>query len=286
MNMNDELPPLSPETAELYLAPWLDGALSPEKSAAVQALVESDPALAELADAMRQVDGGLPNAFAATLAAPLPIGLARAAAAPLAETAAPVVPARESEAHAPAETAVVPFTRRQRFWPAMAACLLVLVLGGGPAAYIMGHNSGEQVAAAKTGWLAQVAAYHRVYAKEGRHLVEVGPEEAEHIKAWLSKRVGAEVTIPDFRSEGLTFAGARMLVAAGKPVAQLMYTQADGQPVGYCLIAQDKADTPTQTRRDQDLNMATWTADGVGHVVIGWDSPEKLKRLAARATGV
>ncbi len=279
MTGEDELPPLTSETAELYLAPWLDGALSPEKAATLEATIAQDPALAVLAENMAGIDSTLPFAFEAALHAPLPISLARAAAAPV-----PVVDQAGSSGNT-----VVPLgapRSRQWMWPAIAACLLLTVIGGAPASYMLGRDTGEQAAAAKTGWLAQVAAYHRVYAKEGRHLVEVGPDETTHIKAWLSKRIGSPVTIPDFRSEGLQFAGAWMLVAAGKPVAQLMYTQANGLPVGYCLIAQDKADSPAQICKDQDLNLATWTSGGVGHVVIGWDNPEKLKRLANRATGV
>ena len=61
--------------------------------------------------------------------------------------------------------------------------------------------------------------------------MEVGAEEKPHIEKWLSARVGKDVPVPDFSTHGLTFAGARMLVAAGKPVAQYLYTQADGRPI-------------------------------------------------------
>ena len=47
--------------------------------------------------------------------------------------------------------------------------------------------------------------------------------------------MGVAFSIPDLSQFGLTFEGGRLLVAAGKPVAQLMYRLQDGTVIALCL---------------------------------------------------
>lgn len=135
----------------------------------------------------------------------------------------------------------------------------------------------------KPGWLDQVAQYHSVYAKESRHLVEVGADEIEHIKAWLGKRLGRETLVADLSGEGMVFQGARLLVINGAPVAQLMYLPPDGRPLGFCIIKSPKDDAPFKAQQKADLNLVSWRRGGYGFVVIGWTPPDALLAVAETA---
>ncbi|MEM7425635.1 MAG: hypothetical protein AAF441_06040 [Pseudomonadota bacterium] len=265
MSTSDQLPPLAPDTAELYLPLWADGALSPEEAAKIEEYIASDAALADLAGRLADVDRELKSAFAPLAAQPLPSPHAR----------------RRSRIPPPAPR---PSAGRSSLWRIAAALLAVAGLGASYGAYEFGLDRGRQVAAAgqkkPAGWLAHVADYHRVYASEKRHLVEIGPDEEPHIRKWLSARIGKDVPVPDFTEHGLTFAGARMLVAGGKPVAQYIYTQADGRPVGYCVISSPGPDKALQSRSIGGLNLASWKQDGLAFVVVGWDNPDRLEQIA------
>lgn len=124
----------------------------------------------------------------------------------------------------------------------VAASIALLVIGtvGGyfmkdyvsPASIVVANVSAEQ------SWINEIAGYHAVYAKQKRHLVEVKASDASgdnHIQKWLSKSLDHNFNIPNLSSGGLTFEGARLLVVSGKPVAQLMYTSANGDVVALCI---------------------------------------------------
>jgi len=126
----------------------------------------------------------------------------------------------------------------------------------------IGKRTSQQVASARS-WLAEVAEYHQVYAKQTRHLFEVPASEQAHIESWLSKEIGVDFKVPDLGDAGWTFQGARLLVAAGKPVAQMMYTNAEGAVIALFGL-QNGSGTAAEPalRAFGDVHMATWKNHG------------------------
>jgi anti-sigma factor RsiW len=129
-------------------------------------------------------------------------------------------------------------------------------------------------------WIMQVAQYHRIYAREQRHLVEVPADETPHIEAWLGKRLDLPFKVPDLAAFGLTFKGARMLVINGEPVAQLVYLPADGRAFALCVIHSKGEDKPLADSKQDDLNLVSWRVKGYGFVVIGWEDQTELHAIA------
>src|SRR5205807_886539 len=43
----------------------------------------------------------------------------------------------------------------------------------------------------------EVASYHQIYSRETRHLVEVPADQADHLAAWLGKRLERKLVVPD-----------------------------------------------------------------------------------------
>ena len=73
-------------------------------------------------------------------------------------------------------------------------------------------------------WTTQVAQYHRVHtALAPDFLVEVPASDKGAIGDLLDRAFGRPVAVPDLSVFDLDFAGLRILVVDGMPVAQLMY---------------------------------------------------------------
>ncbi|MEM9796170.1 MAG: anti-sigma factor [Pseudomonadota bacterium] len=247
------------------LSAFLDGELPEAETREIEAALATDPALQAELDALMEADAAAQAAFDAMLDEPVPVALAAAI------QSAPV--------GAVANRPEAPSGR----WLIAASAALALLVGafGG---YLVGADRGAPVAiAAAPAWLEDIADYHRVYAAQERHLVEVDATEAEHIQTWLSATIGAPVRIPDLAEHGLTFEGGRLLVAAGKPVAQLMFTDAQARVVALCLIG---TDTPSDGFAERSLggfDMVSWGGAGANFVVVGDEGRGDLTAIAATA---
>ena len=130
-------------------------------------------------------------------------------------------------------------------------------------------------------WLGQISQYHRVYASTARrHLVEVGADEQEHIEQWLAKMLKRPIPVPDLSSFGVTFAGARLLAVNEKPVAQLVYLDADDRPLAFCIIPSSEEAEASTLSINQDLSLVDWRDGQYGYAVVGWSDPALLASLA------
>jgi anti-sigma factor RsiW len=247
------------------LSAYRDGELPEDQARAVEALLAGDPAVQAEYDTLLRGDDAIARAFAAMLHDPVPMALARAVER--AEVAPP-----------PANSPFAP-----RWGTGLAAAVALLLIGGVGGSYLTRSFAPPQVVA--TGWLDQVADYHQVYAAQVRHLVEVPASEMDHLQTWLADSTGVRFTVPDLTASGLTFQGARLLVAAGKPVAQLMYTDAVGQVVAVCFMAGGDAAlgdglSDFATRSIDTVDMVSWKSRDASYVVVAPRGMAGLEALA------
>lgn len=248
------------------LSAYLDGELTEAEMREIEALIARDPdAEAEL-NALMAADVALADEFDQMLQEPVPLDLAAAI---------------NSAPEAPAST-VAP-ARGLSGWAAVAASVALLAIGGG-GGYLAGLQRSQTAVAEIPGWLSDIADYHTVYATQTRHLVEVPASDSDHIRTWLTNTVGATVVIPDLADYSLTFQGARLLVAAGKPVAQLMYTDADGAVVALCLIQSGMANSGFETIKTGGFEMVSWSGEGANYVVVGPEGYSNLQEIAQTAS--
>ena len=326
------------EDRNLRISAYLDGALSPEEAARLEAEAAASPDFAAELEAARAVDAELKGAFDALLEAPLPPALAAvvsgstapgtrvedagptvAAAAPVSD--APAGPPEVSEAEPgepgtaametpeearpdadarevppagaglrdePRQAAFEPANtnRRPIFSASFAAMLALLLVGAGGGALITRAIAPNEELAdghATRGWMAEIADYHRVYARQSRHLAEVPASETAHIETWLGNETGVPFTVPDLAASGFTFQGARLLVAGGKPVAQLLYTDAEGRVLALCALELAGAEPGDFEARSfgVDIEMVRWNGPGSAWVAVG--TPGMPLETVARA---
>lgn len=252
----------------IKLSAYLDGELEAADAREIEALLESDPAARAELDALMAADALASEQFDALLMDPVPLALAqKIRSSPVSRP-----PARVSA---------------RLIGGALAAGLAFFVSGG-----IGGYFLKDQIApggtvVAKAGWLSDIADYHAVYASQQRHLVEVPAEESAHIVNWLGATVGVEFSIPDLSDFDLTFEGGRLLVAAGKPVAQLMYRQSDGAVIALCLQSGSSGGAVSapgfKEQTIKGFDFVSWSANGARYVVIGPGGKPGLAEIASQA---
>jgi anti-sigma factor RsiW len=255
------------------ISAYLDGALPEAERRELEALVATDPAVAAEFEALSRVDAALATGFAEMLAAPVPLHLARAI-----EAAKPELPPVASQ------------TTGITWFRSLAASVALLAVGAAGGAVLTRTLAPVEVAQAAPGWLDHVAEYHAVYAAQGRHLVEVPASEQAHLETWLAEQTGVAFKTPDLSASGLTFEGGRLLVANGKPVAQLMYRDAGGQVVAVCFMtggdaALAEGELAFADRRVGAFDLVSWKDREASFVVIGPAERPDLRQIA-EATAV
>ncbi len=170
--------------------------------------------------------------------------------------------------------------RRRTFGLAAAASIAALLVGisGGMAL----HEAAAPPPRADNALLADIAEYHVIYAREVGDFGAMPATHTAEIEAYLRKLLHRPVRIPDLSQFGLTFQAARMLVADDRPVAQLLYSRAGqtSRPLGLCITAGMPERASLRVTRRDGVTLARWGERGFTYVLVGWDGPEVLTRLA------
>jgi anti-sigma factor RsiW len=79
---------------------------------------------------------------------------------------------------------------------------------------------------------------------------------------------------------GLRFESAYLLSYDGAPLGEIVYVDAHGSPVLFCVIANGGADTPNRSENRRDLALSSWSHGGRGYLVIGRAPGEQVAELA------
>ena len=251
------------ELDENTLVAYVDGELDAASAREVERALETSPVARNTVAKLRSSAALVRAAFADALHEPPPPGL--------------VAMLR----------AATPRRRPQAYWLPLAASIALLIAGGIAGALGVRHfDHAEPIVAAMPAptpvdrLLEDVANYHRVYAREQRHLVEVPATETPHIEEWLGRRLKSQLTIPDLKSQGLTFRGGRLLVFEGRPMAELVYTPADGPPVALCITFASPGMGGAGTEQRGDLTIAHWVDNGYFYSVVGWATDGRMQAIA------
>ena len=267
---------------EVRLSALLDGEIGRDEKDELERLIAADAEARALYETLKRGSQLGTKAFDDLLKEPVPLSLVRK----IKNSEAPVTPSKLSRMAMPS------FSLSPSGPQALAASLILFALGGG-IGYMFGAEPfapAEPVqvaqAPAARNWLDDIAAYHRVYARQQRHLVEVPASDSEHIVSWLSSSVGVDFKLPDLSAQGLEFEGARLLVANAKPVGQLLYKTEDGDILAICFLKNVTAtadDSFDETIRD-DIGMVSWQKGNAAYVVVGPSADATLTELAQKVS--
>jgi len=128
----------------------------------------------------------------------------------------------------------------------------------------------------------QAALAHAVYSPEVRHPVEVGADQEQHLVAWLSKRLGAPVRIPQLGASGFALLGGRLLPASAGPGAQFMYEDDGGRRLTLYVSARGEDGTPSAFRYAQEdgIGVFYWVDERFAYALSGQFGRATLLPLA------
>jgi anti-sigma factor RsiW len=261
------------------LVAYLDGEIEMAERREIEAWLATDPAARETLAALGESANLVRLAFDEVVHEPVPERLIAAARGETVaeETGAQVLPFKRQQT-------AIPRALTRRWWMGMpmAASLVGLLLGSvvaylGVAKLTPGSIAGKQpaveMAAADNAWLDNAAGYFKLSVSAGDGgLVDVpatgDPREALQK---ISQSLPQEVRLPDLKPWGLNFRGARLVVADGRPAAQLVYTtdnKAIG-PLSLIIGSSKEPDIPPTLARRQDVNLLYWRHQGRAYALVG-----------------
>ena len=260
------------------LVAYLDGELETAQRREVEAWLDADPAARQQLAALADSTHLLRLAYDDVLHEALPDRLIAAARGETAEERADakIVPFRRS--------ASAPPVMSNRWWIALpvAASLFGLVVGGGAAYFgvakfvpdsASGKRPSVEAAAANGAWLDNAAGYFKLFVNAGENPGLDVPATGDPREALqkISQSLPQEVRLPDLKPWGLNFRGAKLVVAEGRPAAELVYTT-DNKAIGplTLIIGSSKLPNipPTLDRR-QDVNLLYWRHQGRAYALVG-----------------
>jgi anti-sigma factor RsiW len=269
------------------LVAYLDGELGDAECRQVEAWLAANPAARERMAALAQSAELLREAWAEILDEPVPERLIAAArgARPAEDT-----PARDAEVLVLRPRAGRNSRSPGPIWHrgvgiAAAAALCGLMIGSG-GTYLglrllpAGQAGTDQQLATEANniWLDNAAGYYKLTVSADNLLIDVpASNDANAALQKISQRLPQQVRAPDLKPWGLTFRGARLVVAEGRPAAELVYVT-DNKAIGplSLVIGATKLPdiSPTIDHR-AGVNLLYWRHHGrayalVGHADVGY----------------
>jgi anti-sigma factor RsiW len=263
------------------LIAYLDGEVDVSERREIEAWLDSDPAARDKLAALAESAALVRSAFDEVMHEPLPDRL--------------IAAARGETISVEPSAKILPFKRRRgaggaaaaRSWwlgLPLAASLFGLLLGGSVAYMsvakllpggIGGKQPAAEMAAADNLWLDNAVGYFKLAASAGDGALVDVPATGDAREAWqkISQSLPQEVRWPDLNLKpwGLNFRGARLVVADGRPAAQLMYTT-DNKAIGPLTLiigSSKEPDTPPTLAQRQDVNLLYWRHQGRAYALVG-----------------
>lgn len=246
---------MTEHVCEEELHAYADGALPEARRLEVEAWLAAHPDDAVRVEAWVAQNRMLHAAFDPVLNEPLPLGLVR-----VTRRRTPAVPLR-----------------------ALAASLALVAAG--LVGYAVGLGANRPMPAAQAQLARDAAIAHAVFSPEIRHPVEVDAVHAEHLVAWLSKRVGTPLDAPDFGAQGFHLLGGRLLAGDTGPVAQFMYQDSLERRVTLYVRRAVAGNRQTAFRHavEDGVDVYYWIDDDFGYALSGRIGRQAMQQLADAA---
>ena len=129
----------------------------------------------------------------------------------------------------------------------------------------------------------RAAIAHATYSPEVRHPVEVGADQEAHLVAWLSKRLGAPLRVPQLDEVGYSLVGGRLLPGDSGPVANFMYQTQKGARITLYVRTEVAGNRETAFRYAEEgrVRVFYWVDRKMGYALSSGDiSKDELLKVA------
>ncbi|MBB3162064.1 anti-sigma factor RsiW [Rhizobium laguerreae] len=249
------------------LTAFIDGELTAEEAARIEAMVKEDESVAERLELLARASQPFKQAFAPLLAeAPREKLQAMLAA----------IPMQESAKSSPAPV----FASRRRFLGALAASLIAgiaidrAVIGIGARFSAKDENSE---------WRAVVADYISLYTAETYAGPAPGREDQAAQLAGLDEKLGLSLSPEAVSLPGIDFKRALLLQYDGKALAQIAYLDPETGPMALCIVKSDKGPKAPDLENRKGMNVVYWSNATHAFMLIGRIPVDRVQELAENA---
>ncbi|MBY5406570.1 anti-sigma factor family protein [Rhizobium leguminosarum] len=243
------------------LTAFIDGELTAEEAARIDAIVNEDESVAERLEFLARASLPFKQAFA-----PL---LSQAPREKL-ETMLAAIPAQPSAR--PASTPA--FASRRRFLGALAASL-VAGIAIDRAVIGIGFSAKDE----NSEWRSVVADYISLYTPE----TLAGPVPTREVQAAqlrpLDEKLGLSLSPEAVSLPGIDFKRALMLQYDGKPLAQIAYLDPETGPMALCIVKSDAGRKAPDLESRKGLNVIYWSNETHAFMLIGRIPVDRIKEL-------
>ncbi|KIC37094.1 hypothetical protein RA27_21690 [Ruegeria sp. ANG-R] len=129
------------------------------------------------------------------------------------------------------------------------------------------------------GWAEQAAIYQSLYSSDTIAELDNPPQRLDAQFALAEAQLGRSLNREVLENlPGLDLKRAQVLSFKGKPLVQIVFADAQGEPFAFCVIRQG----PDAPAKDVNLAVlsglatATWARDGYGYMLLGSDGQTDL----------
>ncbi len=129
------------------------------------------------------------------------------------------------------------------------------------------------------GWAQQAAIYQSLYTPDTISNLNSSPQALDAQFARAEAELGRSLNRDALEGlEGLDLKRAQILSFKGKPLIQIVFADADGQPIAFCVIRQGEGAPNKDVKQAvlSGLSTATWAQDGYGYMLLGSDDQSDL----------
>jgi anti-sigma factor RsiW len=244
------------------LTAYIDGELSPEEAARIEAIFDADERVAARLAFLSRSSLPFGEAFEPLLAA-----------APKAELEA-MLETLSAEAK-PVTTAVR--TSRRGFVGALAACLVAGVVVDrafiGLQRRLVARDESSE-------WRAAVAEYIALYTPD----TLAGPvpsREAQRAQLAIpAGKLGMSLSPETITLSGVDFKRALLLQYDGKPLAQIAYLDPETGPIALCIVRSDTGAKPPEVEGRKGMNVIYWSNPSHAFMLIGHAPLERMQAIS------
>lgn len=252
---------MKPAINEVDLNTYVDGQLSPEQEAHVEAILAGEPEdrahLEAMVEQKRLLRAGL-AAIPAGEGSFRTLRLERQLAAKLARRERP---------------AAGDWLRRA------AAAVLFVASGWG------GHMLYAEVSRPMPEYVAEAAGAHLVFADKPFRPADIDPTHPVQMASWLSDELGETITVPSLKPLSIDFVGGRLLGTKEGPLAHLVYEDRDGHRVTLTIAPHRyQGNTRLKLAQRDDVTLGYWSDATLSYAVVAKTSDAQIAAIASEIT--
>ncbi|MBX5043636.1 anti-sigma factor [Rhizobium lentis] len=243
------------------LTAFIDGELTQEEAARIEAIVKDDENVAERLEFLTRASLPFEQAFAPLLSeAPREKLAAMLAAIP---------------AHDGAKSDAAPAPDRRRFLGALAASL---VAGIAIDRAVIGRSFSSK--AENSEWRAVVADYISLYTAETLAGPVPGRQDQAAQLAGLDEKLGLSLSPEAVALPGIDFKRALLLQYDGKALAQVAYLDPETGPMALCIVKSDAGPKAPDLENRKGMNVVYWSNTTHTFMLIGRIPADRMRELA------